>query len=414
MAEQQTNPLIECGKPLFFKVDNPDEIGFYSPEIRLGDAVRLCVRSLTVMQKEALVKSTRAGTVWRLASDEGAYLAGLDEAPCPLSFLSTGMVCSYMNEIQALAKMRDIAINDIKLVQDNYYTMKGSAKDGSMIGGARNPDLAVHIDSDADDDKMNRLVLDATAASPLNGLMRGVKKSLFTLTHNGTEIEPGKALTVGNPAEPDPGDHFGAAQPTSDDWSGLIKRGGMTPKLDHTVTLAGDSLAEEQDRLLHIRVICTLREDGVKMVEQQLFNPHGSLFYFLCDEAPENGGKGLAPDAASYISAGIGFCFMTQFGRYAKIMKKDLQEYRIIQDTHFSLGGASGGTGQAGKADSVETHVHLVTGEEDEFAREILDMSEQTCFLHAFCKTDLKTRVKVRSMIDAVEAADGHKDVIDR
>ena len=105
---------------------------------------------------------------------------------------------------------------------------------------------------------------------------------------------------------------------------------------------------------------------------------------------------------------------MTQFGRYAKIMKKDLQEYRIIQDTHFSLGGASGGTGQAGKADSVETHVHLVTGEEDEFAREILDMSEQTCFLHAFCKTDLKTRVKVRSMIDAVEAADGHKDVIDR
>jgi len=130
------------------------------------------------------------------------------------------------------------------------------------------------------------------------------------------------------------------------------------------------------------------------------------LFYFLCDEAPENGGKGLAPDAVSYISAGIGFCFMTQFGRYAKIVKKDLQEYRIIQDTHFSLGGASGETGEAGTADPVETHVHLVTGEDDEFARTILDMSEQTCFLHAFCKADLKTRVKIRSISDAVEAAD--------
>jgi len=406
MAEQQANPLIECGKPLFFKVASPGEIGFDAPELRLGDAARLCVRSLTVMQKEALVKSTRTGAVWRLASDEGAYLAGLDEAPCPLSFLSTGMVCSYMNEILALAKMRGIIINDIKLVQDNYYTMKGSAKDGSMIGGAKNPDLAVHIDTDADQDMINRLVLDATTASPLNGLMRGAKESLFTLTHNGAEIEPAKALPVGNPAEPDPGDHFDTVQPTSDDWSALIKRGGKTPKSDHTVTMAGDSLAEQQDRLLHIRVICTLREDGVKMVEQQLFNPHGSLFYFLCDEAPENRGKGLAPDAVSYISAGIGFCFMTQFGRYAKIVKKDLQEYRIIQDTHFSLGGASGGTGQAGTAEPVETHVHLVTGEDNEFARTILDMSEQTCFLHAFCKADLKTRVKILSMTDAVEAAE--------
>jgi len=397
------NPLIECGKPLFFKVGNPDETGFDTPNIRLGDAVRLCVRSLTVMQKEALVKSTRTGAVWRLSSDEGAYLAGHDEAPCPLSFLSTGMVCSYMNEILALAKMRGITINDIKLVQDNYYTMKGSAKDGSMIGGAKNPDLAVHIDSDTDQDTINRLVLDATAASPLNGLMHGAKESLFTLTHNGAEIEPAKALPVGKPAEPDPSDHFDAARPTSDDWSGLIKRGGKTPKSDHTVTMAGDSLAEQQDRLLHVRVICTLRDDGVKQIEQHLYNPYGSIFYFLSDEAPENGGKGLAPDAVSYISAGIGFCFMTQFGRYAKIVKKDLQEYRIIQDTHFSLGGASGGTGEAGTADPVETHVHLVPGEDDDFARTILDMSEQTCFLHAFCKADLKTRVKIRSMSDALE-----------
>ena len=396
----QANLLIESGKPLFFKVDNTADIGFAPPDIRMGEAVRLCVRSLSVMQKEALVASARTGAVWRLASDEGAYLAGLDEAPCPLAFLTTGMVSSYMNETLALARLRGLAINDIRLIQDNYYTMTGSALKGTMVGGAKNVDLTAQISSDVPREDLNRLLLDATAASPLNGLMRGSKESLFTLSHNGQEIATDRAQPIGRPAEPDPGDRFDEAQAAPGDWSTLMRRGGMTPKAEHSVTLANDSLSDRQDRLLHVRAICTLREDGVKQIEQQLFNPHGSIFHFLCDEAPENGGKGSAPDAASYISAGIGFCFMTQLGRYAKIVKKHLKEYRIVQDAHFSLGGASGGTGKAGGADPVETHVYLDTCEEDDFARQALDMSEQTCFLHAFCKADLKTRVSIRNYAD--------------
>jgi len=50
------------------------------------------------------------------------------------------------------------------------------------------------------------------------------------------------------------------------------------------------------------------------------------------------------------MSAGIGFCFMTQFGRYAEIVRKELSAYRVVQDTYFSLGGASGGNGQRGTA----------------------------------------------------------------
>jgi hypothetical protein len=50
--------------------------------------------------------------------------------------------------------------------------------------------------------------------------------------------------------------------------------------------------------------------------------------------------------------------------------KLDLPSYSIVQDTHFSLGGASGGTGRAGMADPVETHVHLNTEEPDEIARD--------------------------------------------
>jgi hypothetical protein len=87
---------------------------------------------------------------------------------------------------------------------------------------------------------------------------------------------------------------------------------------------------------------------------------------------------------------------MTQLGRYAKIAKKILQEYRVVQDTHFSLGGASGGTGAAGEADPVETHVHLRTGESNAYAQDALDMAEQTCFLHALCRTQLKVRIRIR------------------
>jgi len=389
--------LSASGKPLFFEVANADALGVAAPPIRpgRGEAVRVLVRSLSAMQKEALVASSRTGAVWRLASDEGAYLDGHDAAPCPLSFFTVGMISSYANEILALASQRGIGLRNLTLVQDNTYTMKGSALAGTMTAGARDVDLEAIADTDASADALRALVHDAVVASPLNGLMRGAKESLFTLSHNGRAIPLAKARPVGRPAEPDPGDRIDRAGPGQGGRSALVRRGGPSPKHAHTTTFAGGSLAEHQDRLLHVHAICRLRDDGVKEVEQHLYNPHGSIFRFLCHEAPENGGRGLAPDAASYLSAGIGFCFMTQLGRYAKIVKKALRSYRIVQDTHFSLGGASGGTGEPGAADPVETHVHLESAETDDFARACLDMAEQTCFLHAFCRTPLKARVKV-------------------
>ena len=404
MSEASSNPLLDSGKPLFFKVENSERLGLAAPTPRMGEAVRVWVRSLSGMQKEAFVVTARTGSVWRLASDEGSYLAGRNEAPCPLAFLTTGMVSSYMTEICALAKARAVAIDDIRLIQDNYYTMEGSALKGTMMGGAKDVALTAQIASNADRDTLMKLVLDATAASPLNGLMRGAKQSLFTLTHNGRNVAPMRAHRLSRGAEPDFGERSADMTPARGNWVGLVRRGDLTPRAEHTVTLANDSLAEQQSRLLHVRGICTLRDDGVKQIEQQLFNPHGSIFYFLCDEADENGGQGRAPDAASYISAGIGFCFMTQLGRYAQIAKKDLTGYRIVQDTHFSLGGASSGSGKAGEAGPVETHVYLDTGEDDDFARTALDMAEQTCFLHAFCRTDLKVKVAIQAYTAASAA----------
>jgi uncharacterized OsmC-like protein len=373
-------------RPLFFLVENGGQ-RVQPPLPRLGQSVRLAARSLSVMQKEGLVASSASGQVWRLVSDEGAYLDGFDEAPCPLAFLTVGMVSSTMTELLALAEQRRIAIDHIELVQDNYYTMQGSALRGTMTGGARDVDLEARIASPVDPETLRVLVRDAVAASPLNGLMRGEKESQFTLTHQGRQVAPDKARQVPGAVPADPGALADGAVPLTD--TAIVRKGGLSPLTAEATSSQGSSLAEEQDRVLHVRGRCTVRPDGIKQVEQSLFNPHGSMFTFLCDE------QGRAPDAVSYMAAGIGFCFMTQLGRYAKIAKKHLAAYNVVQDIHFSPGGASGGTGQAGRADPVETHVYLDSEESPDFARAALDMGEQTCFLHAFCRTDLKARVRV-------------------
>ncbi|MFB0610823.1 OsmC family protein [Aurantiacibacter poecillastricola] len=380
------NILGADSRPSFFLVEGGDK-ALSPPQDRLGQAVRFAARSLSVMQKEGLVASSVSGQVWRVVSDEGAYLDGFDEAPCPLSFLTVGMVSSFMTELLALAKQRGIALGRVELVQDNYYTMKGSALKGTMTGGAKDVDLEARIESDADAETLRALVCDAVAASPLSGLMRGAQDSLFTLTHQGRPVVPDKAKVVEGEVPPDPSGLIEGVTPAS--AQPIIRRAGMSPLTEEATSSQGSSLAEEQDRVLHVRGICTVREDGVKQIEQQLFNPHGSIFHFLSDE------QGRAPDAISFMAAGIGFCFMTQLGRYAKIAKKHLGAYNVVQDIHFSPGGASGGTGEAGKADPVETHVYLDTDEDEDFARAALDMGEQTCFLHAFCRTDLKARVRV-------------------
>ncbi len=336
------------------------------------------------------MRSALTGDVWRLVSDEGPYLNGHDAAPCPLAFLSTGMVASFMNEILALAKLRNVEIRKLKLIQDNFYTMKGSMPKRTMVGGAENIELQVEIDCDLDDSALNDFLIQATYASPLNGLMRGQLDSLFKLSKNGQELPTNVAQELKGDLLADPGDQFQNTTVTPSDFD-LVGPVGITPKKDvpkGTVS-GGSSLTDEQDRRLNIGAIAVMREDGLKEIQQMQYSPHGTSFKFLSSE------DGRAPDANSLISAGIGFCFMTQFGRFVSMLKLDLSDYRIIQDTHFSLGGASGNTGKAGEADPIETHVYLETGESDAVAQEMLDISEQTCFLHAFCRTDLKTKLKI-------------------
>lgn len=395
------NVLGEDQRPRFFAFDEPARYGLVPPTARRDVAVRTFVRSLAGMQKEALVVSSADGRAWRLTCDEGPYLAGHDEAPFPLAFLNAGMVASYMNEVVALAEQRGVRMDDLRLTLDNFYTMEGSALRGTMVGGALPPELTIEVDTDADHGTLRSLAADAVDASPLNGLLRGQNTSLFTLTHNGQPLEPARVTALESPALADVEDRYDQITVDGPDGAADLMQKVGSAELHEGEGGAASSLQAEQKRTLHVRGVCTVRSDGVKVIDVQLFKPSGSNFRFLSDEPEGSGGLGRAPDAATLISAGIAFCFMTQFGRYAAITKKRLGRYRIIQDTHFSFGGASGGTGRAGGADPVETHAYLEAEEDADFARTLVDMGEQTCFLHALCRTDLKTKLRLAPVVAA-------------
>jgi uncharacterized OsmC-like protein len=73
---------------------------------------------------------------------------------------------------------------------------------------------------------------------------------------------------------------------------------------------------------------------------------------------------------------------MTQIGRYAKIKKYTLQDYRIDQLTSFDI--------QWGQSEihPITTATHITSDYTDEVAKDILKMSEQTCFLHGAMKKE--------------------------
>ena len=401
------NVLGDDPRPVFFAVDRPDALGLDGPPPGDGEAVRVWARSLSGMQKEAIVRSS-AGGEWRLASDEGPYLDGFDAAPCPLGFMTVGMVSSWMNAVLDAARARGLTVRDLELVQDNRYTMEGSALNGTMTGGALPVELEVRIDADAGDDAVRELVAAAVRGASVYDVLRRPHVSRFTLAVNGAEAPAGRAARLDGARSSDPAPAFARVAPADSTGVPIMRLAAVKP-VAGVAGGAGTSLRAEQRRQLHLLAVCRRRPDGVKEIEQQLHSPLGSTFRFLSDEAPEQGGSGAAPSAASYMAAGVAFCFMTQLGRYAAILGKDLHGYRIVQDTRFPGPAAAGAVSSgpaaapagpgalrgadappAGAAGAVETHVYLDTREGVDFARRCLDMGEQTCFLHALYRTPLE------------------------
>ncbi len=349
-------------------------------------AYRTIVRALDGMQKEALITSSTSDAIWRLASDEGPYLNGTDLAPPPLAYFAAGMASCYADAIQLAADAAENRLVGLTIVQDNRYTMNGSAIRGTMVAGA----LPVNIEVNARfaDTKLdaNELVANAIASSPVDNLMVAALIDTFSITHNASRLAVNKVAESDTDAPASPAHLFENIA-----WDASIQRPVNTvSKLESTTTVfesdhgGGAAMKDQQNRELYIRSVLTLRSDGLREIRVQIFKPVGSVFKFICDVS---GSQQKAPDGLALVSAGIAFCFMTQIGRYVGIAKKELGSYSIIQNTVFEARNSA--------CMPVDTHAYLDSPESQADIQHIIDMSEQTCYLHAACRLSNATIIKL-------------------
>lgn len=385
------NLLEEAGLPLAYPVEPMPERHLYAPDRKGHDvSARTIVRSLTVMQKEAIVTRSGSPLAWRLSSDEGPYLQGHDFAPAPLAILTSGFAMDVFANVERSLVAAGHDAPAVQMVLDSRFTMEGSLPRGTMVGGALAPEIEVVVGDPA---AMRHAVLTGVMTAASTGLAVEALSAPFSLTSNGRQVPVERVPALAQtPPAPESLPHRFPDPVAVTDEPLISKMAGVGPDTPD----AGSSYQQEQLRTLHLRARAARRHDGLLAVETRVHQPIGSTFRFLADEPADGSPAGArAPDALSYLSAGIGFCFMTQIGRYAKIMRRDLGDYHILQDTRFSVGDPTAEPPVGGQAAAPATHVYLAPEPDDEFAAHALAMSEQTCFVHALVRTALRPRVRV-------------------
>lgn len=392
--------LEESAEPVAFRIDAHSLPGPAGSEAEGGEtdgvAFRVDIRSLAGMQKEAIVSQVApAGPAWRLACDEGPYLNGSDLAPFPLGFFAAGLQFSFLTELVRHAHRDGIRIGSLSAVQDTRYTMSGSAIRGDMTGGALPVDVQIRMGSDASPDRVAALVARTASTSPAVAVMRDVLANAFALALNGHAVPLGGLRESARAGVADPAGTFDGVRPI---WSAgiprdIIVRTQEAEKVHGAEGGVATSLQAEQKRTLHIRADARLRDDGFFETVLTLFKPVGSTFRFLCDARADADSDSRTPSGLAYLAAGIGFCYMTQLGRYAHIVKQKVHSTRIAQFNRFRRSGS--GSNARGIADPVDTHVFVDADESDASIHRSVAMGEQTCFLHAAMRGYYRTTLRL-------------------
>lgn len=384
-----SHSIQSSGFPLVFKLPK-DIMDTPSTEDNISgtpSALRVYVRALEGMQKEAVVAmgTPEGKRIWRMVCDEGPYLNGTDLAPFPLAFFTAGTQFAFMSELLQSAKAHNITITSLELIQDNYYTMNGSALQGTMVGGAKSPEVLIRLESDAPAHKITEMIRQAEASSPAHALFQTMLENTFALTFNDQSLPVLDVKSWQNPVTDSASSVFKSIEPdpnaiVADD---IITRISAIEKIHGVEGGAGSSLQAEQKRTLHVHGEAKWTSDMQMQTTIQLLKPLGSFFSFHCDEISERGGGETAPPPLAYLSAGVGFCFMTQVGRYAQITHQSMNTYQIIQDNVFVQDGSFTDDSRRAYALPMNTRLYIEADEMDEIAQKTLYMSERTCFLHA-------------------------------
>ena len=148
-------------------------------------------------------------------------------------------------------------------------------------------------EADCDDQTLTTLLYEAVAASPLNGLARGVHPSLFTLVHNGKVLTPAQVTPLDAAPFANPGDNFPKLVPARDSTAVpdlievLTENSAGYEAFAKTRTRASPDLGADK-QLLHMHSRCVLRSDGVKEIYKEQYGPEAPSWKFLSDEEPPN------------------------------------------------------------------------------------------------------------------------------
>jgi len=386
--------VIHPGDPLVYRVRGQGRCKDFPPASAGQALIRTSARALEGMQKEAIVEYGATGSCWRLICDEGPWLNGTDLAPFPLAFFTAGLAASCLAEFIAEAGERDITVESLSLEQDNFFTMEGSALQGTMAASVKSTEMKFLAIGDTTAAELADIAEMAVVdRSPAVRCLSSKLPSGFRIKINDQPaVTTGASATMGMDLT-DPAQFFESVEPVSvNSGSEEIIRKLADDEARLVTSDGAVGLQSEQKRMVHVRTHGRIRADDMKVLTVQCIQPAGSVFEFLSDDSAAVGGQERAPSGLALLSCGVAFCFMTQIGRYAQIAKQQLQGYRIMQTTGFCLAGDD-----EPAAEPVRTLVCLDTDESEKKSHELVRMGEQTCYLHAAYRASTHTNVSFAS-----------------
>lgn len=377
------------GYPLAFKVRNGITPRVVSGETPSRDVFKVEARTMGGHQKEVLVSEGEGGTVWRLTSDEGAILKGSDLAPFPLAFYNAGLHADFVKRALQIARSKEItlAIDSVNLT--NQYYFQGSFFSGTGKGSAEAVTVHVNARSNYSREKVQEILDLAIIASPAHATLAYAQRNTFALYVNGRRCP---VIRVSSSLASDETDPFKAHNSIpvplreTDDMSTIIER----------IALEGNSmplpLLPSEGRVQIVIPGASSPIDADGLIATTVTPRAGHAFRITCNESSNSGS---APTGLACIAASIAFCYMTQFTRYIEHRKHKVRAIRFVQTLPFTLTGNALDGSLIGGLEPVDTHVFLNADEPDEVLQNLLEVAENTCYLHAALRSTLPSRVSL-------------------
>jgi hypothetical protein len=377
-----------AGFPIGFRVAAGPRAATLAGTAPARDVYRVEARTMQGHQKELVVTEGTGGAAWRMASDEGANLKGTDLAPFPLAFFNAALHADYANRLLALARAHGVrlAVESIRL--DNQYWFSGSFLKGTGQGAAEPVAIRVAVRSAAEPALVGRLLDAALDASPAHALLATPLRDTFALYVNGRRTP---VVRVASSQEKDEQDPFRAHRAPPAPLAGADTLADVIERLppDPAEGPAGPLPAEGRVPIF-IRGAAVLEDPAGVVATTVIPTSPGARFRLRCDERP---GAQQAPSGLACAAAGIAFCYMTQFTRFIEYRHHKVRAIRFVQTLPFTLAGDARDGTLRGGVEPVDTHVFLHAEEPDAVLQGLLEVAENTCYLHAALRSVLQGRV---------------------